>query len=208
MNTELTDAVIALGRMSLDFGRVNRITYHQDGVTPESDADHTVMLGLVACALAPHVDPTLDVGLVAQYALVHDLVEVYAGDTPTLRVMNADAKASKDVREYAAFLRIVDEYNATLPWLPETIHAYEQRQTREARYVKALHKLLPKITHLSNGCATLREQGMRFDELNRRYDVQVEELSAYAADFPALFDLRADLVGRVLSLYRTTAVPA
>jgi hypothetical protein len=46
---------------------------------PESDTDHTVMLALIACALAPIVDARLDVGLVAQYALVHDLVEAYAG---------------------------------------------------------------------------------------------------------------------------------
>ena len=47
-----TDGVIRLAGTALDFGRVERATCHQDGHTPEDDATHTVMLGLVACGLA------------------------------------------------------------------------------------------------------------------------------------------------------------
>jgi len=86
--------VVRLGQLALAFGRVNRITRHEDGTTPESDTDHTVMLGLIACALAERWYPHLDRGLVAQYALVHDLVEVYAGDTPTLAIDAAGAAAA------------------------------------------------------------------------------------------------------------------
>ncbi|HEV2929626.1 MAG TPA: HD domain-containing protein [Propionibacteriaceae bacterium] len=191
-------AVINLGHLALQFGRVNRVTYHEDGVTPESDTDHTVMLGLIACALAPQVRGDLDVGLVAQYALVHDLVEVYAGDTNTLRLLDADAKADKDRREQLAYLRIAEEFAMSMPWLVTTIADYEGRRTPEARYVKALDKLLPKITHILNDLAVIRQQGMSYEELCARYAVQVDELRAYADDFPALFDLRAELVGRVL----------
>lgn len=204
MSSELADAVVNLGRLSLAFGRVDRITYHPDGSTPESDTDHTVMLGLVACALAHGTG--LDVGLVAQFALVHDLVEVYAGDTPTLRALAADAKADKRAREHAALLRIKEEFGGTLWWLPETLINYENQVVGEARFVRALDKLLPKVTHILNGCRTLREQGMEPAELRARYDLQVEELRAYAADFPIVFDLRADLVGRVLDLYADVAV--
>ena len=196
-----TEAVIALGQLSLAFGRVDRITFHEDGRTPESDTDHTVMLGLTACALAAR-EHNLDVGLVAQFALVHDLVEVYAGDTPTLRALPADAKAAKKAREHAAYQRIVREFVDALPWVPASLAAYEQQTIREARFVRALDKLLPKVTHLSNRCATLRAQGVGYDELADRYELQEKELLEYAADFPALMAMRADLVGRVLALYR------
>jgi 5'-deoxynucleotidase YfbR-like HD superfamily hydrolase len=63
------------------------------------------MLGLIACAFAAAHLPDLDVGLIAQYALVHDLVEVYAGDTPTLRPLSAAAKARKRQREHHAYQR-------------------------------------------------------------------------------------------------------
>jgi putative hydrolase of HD superfamily len=194
------DAMVDLGRLALDFGRVDRITYHPDGLTPESDTDHTVMLGLIACALADRHFPDLNVGLVAQYALVHDLVEVYAGDTPTLRMPTADAKAEKQQREHEAYQRICDRFVKTLPWLPILIGGYEARVTPEARFVKALDKLLPKITHLLNGAVTIRKQGMSRAELATRYETQIAELEVYAADFPELFELRAVLVDRVLAV--------
>lgn len=172
-------------------------------MTAESDTDHTVMLGLVACALAAHVRADLDVGLVAQYALCHDLVEAYAGDTNTLRVLDGAGRADKARREAAAYRRIAAEFGDTLPWLPATIAEYERRATPEARYVKALDKLLPKVTHILNALATIHEQGMGVDELQARYTTQIEELRAYAADFPALLELCAELAARVLNLFRT-----
>jgi 5'-deoxynucleotidase YfbR-like HD superfamily hydrolase len=194
-----TAAVIALGQLSLAFGRVDRITLHEDGMTPESDTDHTVMLGLIACAFAAKysAELQLDVGLVAQYALVHDLVEVYAGDTPTLRALSGDAKQAKADREAAAWLRIREEF-AALPWLAATIGQYELRRTPEARYVKAMDKLLPKITHILNGCSTIHAEGMSPAALADRYHAQLLELRTYAADFPRLFTLRVELVDHVM----------
>jgi putative hydrolase of HD superfamily len=200
-DTTPTDAVIALGRLALAFGRVDRITYHEDGVTPESDTDHTVMLGLVACALADGTG--LDTGMVAQHALVHDLVEAYAGDTATLRALSDGARADKRAREHAAFLRIKREFGATLSWLPDTLGDYEAQISAEARFVRAVDKLMPKITHIANECATLRAQGMGPVELAARYDLQERELMAYAAEFPVVFELRADLVGRVMALFQS-----
>lgn len=196
--TMTTDAVINLGRLSLAFGRVDRITYHDDGETLESDTDHTVMLGLVACAFAArHLN--LDLGLVAQYALVHDLVEVYAGDTPTLVALSVDAKEEKARREEAALLRLAEEFAFSLPWVATTIADYERRADPEARYVKAMDKLLPKITHVLNDCMTVRAQGMDAAALAERYEAQFVELKGYAADFPPLFDLRAELVALVMA---------
>lgn len=196
--TVTTQAVIDLGQLALQFGRVDRITKHEDGTTFESDTDHTVMLGLVACAFARNELPGLDIGLVAQYALVHDLVEVYAGDTPTLRTQTDADRAAKAQREDAALLQIGQRFAMRLPWLASTIAEYELRRTPEARYVKAMDKLVPKITHLLNDCVTVRDQGMDKAQLAARYADQFDELCSYAADFPPLFDLRAELIEMVM----------
>jgi 5'-deoxynucleotidase YfbR-like HD superfamily hydrolase len=201
-----TDALIHLGRLSLQFGRVDRITFHDDGATPESDTDHTVMLGLVACALA--AEHGLDVGLVAQYALVHDLVEVYAGDTNTLGGLTPEAKADKKAREHAALLRIKDEFGADLWWLPETLINYENQVTLEARFVRAVDKLLPKVTHILNGAVTLRQQGVDPQRQAARYVEQRAEIAAYTPEWPWLLDLHADLVERVMERFAPAEVTA
>lgn len=192
------DAVVDLGRLVLRLGRTHRITRHDDGTTPESDTDHTVMLALTACALAATVDAALDVGLVAQYALVHDLVEAYAGDTNTLRPLTSTARADKHRREHAALERITAEFTATLPWLPQRLAEYETRHTPEARYVWALDKLMPKVTHILNGAQVIHTQGMNAAELRARYVDQAAQLRQHAADFPALLALHAELAARVL----------
>lgn len=197
---DVAPAVVDLADLSLTFGRTDRITFHPDGVTPESDTDHTVMLGLVACALADRWYPhTLDRGLVAQFALVHDLVEVYAGDTPTLRALDPGQKADKEAREHAALLRIEGQFRM-LPWIGQAIRLYEARALPEARFVKALDKLLPKATHLLNHAATVRAEGVTRSELAARYALQLDEMQAYAGEFAELFDLRSLLVDMVLSL--------
>jgi HD domain-containing protein len=194
------DAVVDLGQLALAFGRVDRITFHDDGLTPESDTDHTVMLGLAASALAAlWYRGRLDPGLVAQYALVHDLVEVYAGDTPTLRI-SEDERAAKEAREVDAFLRIGEEFAFRLPWLAQTIAMYELRRTPEARFVKALDKILPKITHLLNGGRTLLAEGMTRESLDARLAEQRTELESYAGDFPELLALHDEMRARVLAL--------
>lgn len=102
MNPPLSPgAGVRLADLCLQFARVNRATHHPDGVRPETNADHTVMLGVYACSLAqrindemkdPHRLPYLDVGRVAQFALIHDLPEVYAGDVNTFGAYDVEAK--------------------------------------------------------------------------------------------------------------------
>ena len=194
----LADALVDLGRLALAFGRIDRTAvYHMDGVTPESDADHTVMLGWLACALAARCFPTLDVGLVAQFALVHDAPEVYAGDTPTLRI-DAAGRAAKAAREHAAVTRLWTQFAGRLPWFPEAITAYEAQVLPEARFVRGLDKVLPKIVHLLDGCTGLRELHMDRAELTEVFRCQGEDMAGYVGEFTALMEVRATLVARVL----------
>jgi hypothetical protein len=161
-----------LASVSLKFGLVNRVTHHRDGQTPESDTDHTVMLSLIACSLAANVNAErekcrdlfectlriplhlLDIGKVAQYALVHDLVEVYAGDTATLRI-SEEARRRKEQREKEALDRLIQEFQ-DLPWLVQTLTNYERLADQEARFVKVVDKAMPKVVNILNGGASYR----------------------------------------------------
>lgn len=195
----LTDSLIELGRLAMTFSRIDRTAcYHEDGITKESDSDHTVMLGWVAPALAQRCFRSLDIGLVAQYALVHDAVEAYAGDTQTLRI-DGDGRAAKKAREEAAADMIFDEFNGELPWFPSMIYRYEKQEEPEARFVRGLDKCLPKIVHLLDGCAGLHEFGMDHAELTKTLAEQHNDMQRYVGEFVALLEVRAELVSRVLA---------
>lgn len=149
--SDLAEAALDLARLALRFGQIHRTAvYHPDGVTPESDTDHTVMLGWIACALAALCFPQLDIGLVAQFALVHDAPEVYAGDTPTLRIDDA-GRVAKGERERAAVDRLVAEFGERLPWFPNAIRLYEEQRLPEARFVRAWTRCCPNWCTCSTG---------------------------------------------------------
>jgi 5'-deoxynucleotidase YfbR-like HD superfamily hydrolase len=197
--TELADGLVDLARLALAFGRIDRTAvYHPDQVTPESDTDHTVMLGWAACAIAKTWFPgQLDVGLVAQYSLVHDAPEVYAGDTPTLRITDG-GRAAKATREAAAVDRLAAEFTHRLPWFVYTLRNYEEQRLPEARFVRGVDKIMPKLVHLLDRCTGLIEQGISRAELADVFAKQREDMTGYVGEFQALMDIRDELVRRVL----------
>lgn len=197
----LADAVTELGRLAMAFGRIDRTAcYHPGGRLRESDSDHTVMLGWVAPALASRLYPgQLDSGLIAKYALVHDMCEVYAGDTPTLRIDDA-GRTAKAERENWAIGRLVAEFSRTLPWVGYAVTSYERQADPEARFTRAVDKILPKIVHQADRCHGLIEEGITPGELRAIVDRQVAEVASYAGEFEALMDLYREMADRAVAL--------
>lgn len=195
--------VVKIARLALLFGRIERLTLHEDGQRRETDAEHTVMLGLVAAAFASRHLPWLDRGLIVSYTLVHDLVEAYAGDTNTLRMLSDSEKAAKKIREQKAFHIIEIDMGEDGLWIPDMIDKYEALADDEACYVKAMDKLLPKATHIMNYCATIQQQDMTFEDLARRYEVQYNEIAEYLdpEKFRPVFELRGELIRMVFERY-------
>jgi len=115
---------------------------------PENDAEHSWSLALTACALAPLIDPSLDLGKVAHFAIVHDLVEVYSGDVSIWDKNDAN-HIEKAHNEERALQQLRNE-NADLPWIANTIEEYERKDSDEASFVWSLDKYLAmymRMTH-------------------------------------------------------------
>lgn len=115
----------------------------------ENDAEHSWSLALLACSLAPEIDTTLDVGKVAQFAIVHDLVELYAKDTSPWG--SDKALTTKGEREEES-LKLITQRFSLFPWIHQTIEEYEHRLSNEAKYVWAVDKVIILILrHLDKG---------------------------------------------------------
>lgn len=112
----------------------------------ESVAEHSWNMALMVLLVKDHLAQPVDTSRTMRIALVHDLVEAKAGDTPaTAGVRMHD---SKPAREQAAMRFIKRQLDAALGneieglWLE-----YEAGQTAEARLAKALDKLEVQIQH-------------------------------------------------------------
>ncbi|HEX4830347.1 MAG TPA: HD domain-containing protein [Trebonia sp.] len=200
---EVADAAIRLAGHALAFGRIDRTACrHPDG-TPESDADHTVMLGWLAPALAALTEPGLSPDLVAAFCLVHDAVEVFAGDTPTL-VISDQERAAKAAREHAAADRWQAELGDTLPWLPSTIARYEAQDCPEARFTRAADKICPKLLHVLSGATDLAAYGMTYSALGQVLARQRADVARYAGEFTGLLALYDEMATRTLAAMAAT----
>lgn len=181
-NSRRVDRAMRLAQRSLMLGRVDRVTFHEDGVTPESDTDHSIMLALVAADCAPD---RLNVGLIMAYAVVHDFVEAYVGDTNTFGITLQQA-ADKLRREQTAIQQIEDEFPGVVSTM---IREYEAQQVAEARWVRVMDKVVVKLSHVLNGCVAIRAMGHTLADLRERHRCQLAELTEQYPDMPEGLDL-------------------
>ncbi len=204
---DINKSVVSLGQLILQFARTNRATYHEDGVTVESDTDHTIMLAVIACACAERFAPTLNRGKVAELALVHDLVEVYAKDTPTLRPLDKKGAHDKKLREEKAFKKIEDNFGTIFPWVHQTIHEYESLASPEARFIKAVDKIMPKITSILNKGATEKKAGFSESEvLEKMYADQQKNIAEWVSDWPEIVDIYQALAHEALRPFKKSRI--
>ena len=202
---DINKSIVSLGQLILQFARTNRATFHEDGVTPESDTDHTIMLAVIACACAEKFAPGLNRGKIAELALVHDLVEVYAKDTPTLKPLDKKRAQDKKLREEKAFKKIEGQFGTIFPWVTQTIHEYESLASPEARFIKAIDKIMPKITSVLNKGATERNAGFsESDELQKMYANQQKQIAEWVSDYPEIVDIYEALADEALTPFKKT----
>ncbi|HXH26835.1 MAG TPA: HD domain-containing protein [Candidatus Acidoferrum sp.] len=131
--------LIQLHRLLLDFQAIERIAHVPGKFEQENDTEHSYNLALSAWYLAEYF-PELNKDKVIRFALVHDLVEIHAGDT----YIYADQTVidTKEERERAALSTLEKDW-PDFPDMLTEIKAYETKDSAEAKFVYALDKLMP-----------------------------------------------------------------
>ncbi len=150
--------------------RQNRIA---DGSRRENTAEHSWHLGIATMIFAAHGEEQVDLGRAVCMALVHDIVEIDAGDT--FAYDEGDAAASKETREQAAADRLFGMLpSATGAWFRELWDEYERGDTPEARLVMAVDRLAPMALNLVEGGTAWQEHGITRERVERRNRAHVE----------------------------------
>lgn len=178
----MSRSLLPLASLCLKLGEVDRATMHPDGRL-ETDTTHTVMLAVIACAVAAqHPELKLDLGMVAQLAIVHDLVEAHAGDTDTFLITAPGQHNDKAAREQAALERIAEDCR-DYPWVARVIAVYEHQHLPEARFVRYLDKACPRLTNTLNRGAAVRARGQGREAMKARDDYLLQELEERYPEF-------------------------
>ena len=143
---------------------VLRQTMLTDPVRRENSAEHSWHLTLMALALAEHASPGTDIATVIAMLVLHDVVEVDAGD---LSVYAADAAQE---RQHAAEQAAADRIFALLPAdqadaLRRLWDQFEERASPEARFARALDRLQPMLENVRAGGGTWRAQAVTADQV-------------------------------------------
>lgn len=174
-----------LSQVATQFARVERIPRYPDGER-ENDAEHSFMLGLVAPELASCLRPDLDRGLIAQFALVHDLIEVKTGDIATFLFSEADQN-QKETIEQRALEELVSELP---PYTREILLRYESQEDEEARFVRYVDKLLPIVLDIIGQGERVMREDYAIDslaELQRCHrELHTRLVAKFGAEFPEL----------------------
>lgn len=116
----------------------------------ENTAEHSWHLAMLALLLGEYANESVDLLRVIKMALVHDIVEIDAGDT---FVYDTAGEATKVAREQLAADRI---FNLLPPDQAADVRAlwdeYEARATAEARFAYAIDRLIPvMLNHALQG---------------------------------------------------------
>ena len=147
---------------------VLRQTMLADYSRRENDAEHSWNLALMAMVLAEYADPAVDLFRVLKMALVHDLVEVYAGDT---FAYDEQGNLDKDVRETQAADRIFgllpEDQGKELRSLWEEFDAME---TADALYAACIDRLQPFINNYFTQGHTWRKGKVTPEQVYRRLE--------------------------------------
>ncbi len=128
-----------------------------DGGRYENDAEHSWSLCLMAMVLAEHANFEVDVLKVMKMVTIHDVIEVYCGDTFLYAKERDDVHEKEDAAARKIF-GMLDQDQADE--LYSLWCEFEARETNEAKFASALDRLEPTLQNYKNEGFTWKQNSV------------------------------------------------
>lgn len=158
-----------------------RQTYLADGMRKENDAEHAWHMALFVMVLSEYANEDIDVLKTMKIVLIHDLIEIYAGDT---YAYDSKGNESKRGRELAVADRL---FNILPKDQAEEFRAlwdeFEENITPEARFANTMDKIQPLMLNNASEGRSWEEHGVHASQVygrNEKTHLGSEELWKYA----------------------------
>lgn len=146
---------------------VLRATPLTDGSRRENSGEHSWHIALFALVLADQAGPGVRIDRVIRMLLIHDIVEIDAGDVPIhVAHLNADQQALAEARAAdRLFGMLPEDQGAELRALWQE---FEAAETPDAIFAKSIDRVQPLLLNLAAGGGSWAEYDVTLDQLETR----------------------------------------
>lgn len=132
----------------------------------ENDAEHSWHLAMMTVVLAEHANAPIDVLKVLQMVLIHDIVEIDAGDTFLYDTQQSHTNTENErIAAQRIFGMLPAEQAARFIAIWEE---FEAGATAEAQFARSMDRLEPLLQNTSNGGGTWKEYGVKYATVHRK----------------------------------------
>ena len=132
----------------------------------ENDAEHAWHMAIMAYLLREYANEKVDIGKVMLMCLIHDIVEIDAGDTYAYDTENLKTqKAREDAAKERIFSTLPEDQKAEMIALFDEFEAYE---TAESKFAHAMDNLQPLLLNNSNGGGDWKEHNVTAAQVYQR----------------------------------------
>ena len=169
-STELTKRLPFLNE-SDGLKHILRATLIGDGSRRENSAEHSWHIMLYAWVLSEHSICEVDASRVMQMLLLHDIVEIDAGDVPIHAQTDQEAMAAKeDAAAIRLFGLLPEEQRAdfTALW-----REFEAAESDDAVFAKSIDRVQPVLLNLENGGGSWIDYDVSLDQIDSRVGQKV-----------------------------------
>lgn len=145
---------------------VLRQTLLMDKSRRENDAEHSWHLAMMAIVLAEYADPQVDLLRVLRMVLIHDLVEIDAGDTFCYDAIALQDQAEREEKAADRLFGLLPENLGQE--LRSLWEEFEKKETLDAQFAAALDRLQPLLHNYYTQGGTWRKAGVTVEKVRKR----------------------------------------
>lgn len=147
---------------------VLRRSYLLHSLRPENSAEHSWHIATMALVLAEYADRAVDISRVAAMLLIHDAVEIDAGDTYCYDQAGARDKVQRENMAADRIFGILPPDQCR--WFRDLWEEFEANQTPEAGFANAVDRLMPLLHNYYSGGKSWKEHSISTDMVRKRME--------------------------------------
>ncbi len=162
---------------------IKRQTYISDDVRKENDAEHAWHAAIMAILLSDYANEKIDVLRTVTMLLIHDIVEIDAGDTYAYDEVGKQTQRQREERAADRIFGMLPKEKAE--YIRELWEEFEQRETPEAKFARVMDNIQPvMLNDATNGKAWEEHEVQLQQILNRNKNTKdgSEQLWKYALE--------------------------